>query len=112
MHRLFAKSKSHKPWSDTQDNTEGYHGGAGKIVFCSDRDGNAEIYVMNDDGSAQRRLTNSTGSDMYPEFSPDGKMITFLSDRNGPYEIFIMNSDGSGARQITHSIPDVHFPSF
>jgi len=82
------------------------------IVFVSDRDGNSEIYIMNEDGSAQRCLTNNTSTDVNPKFSPDGKQITFLSDRNGPYEIFIMNSDGSNVRQITRSIPGVHFPSF
>jgi TolB protein len=28
-----------------------------RIVFASDRDGNTELYVMNADGSGQRRLT-------------------------------------------------------
>ncbi len=83
-----------------------------KIVFFSDRDGNNEIYVMNDDGSAQRRLTNNDSNDTHPKFSPNGEQIVFLSDRNGPYEIFTMNSDGSDVRQITPSIPSVHFPSF
>jgi hypothetical protein len=30
---------------------------SGKIVFTSDRDGDTEIYIMNEDGSDQRRLT-------------------------------------------------------
>ncbi len=30
-----------------------------EIVFISDRDGNSELYVMNRDGSDQRRLTNT-----------------------------------------------------
>ena len=29
-----------------------------KIVFSSDRDGNSEIYVMDADGSGQKRLTD------------------------------------------------------
>jgi TolB protein len=83
-----------------------------KIVFFSDRDGNNEIYVMNDNGSAQRRLTNNDSNDTHPKFSPNGEQIAFLSDRNGPGEIFVMNSNGSDVRQITKSIPGVHFPSF
>ena len=31
-----------------------------KIAFISSRDGNFEIYVMNADGSEQKRLTNNT----------------------------------------------------
>lgn len=34
----------------------------GEIVFVTDRDGNAEIYLMNADGSNQRNLTNSPTS--------------------------------------------------
>ena len=44
--------------------------GRGKIVFYSDRDGNHEIYVMNEDGSSQQRLTNNSHSDSHPRFSP------------------------------------------
>jgi TolB protein len=32
-----------------------------RIVFQSSRDGNSEIYVMNNDGSAQTRLTSTSG---------------------------------------------------
>jgi hypothetical protein len=34
-----------------------------KIAFESDRDGNEEIYVMNRDGTNQKRLTNNPGRD-------------------------------------------------
>jgi TolB protein len=36
------------------------------IVFCSERDGNQEIYVMNADGTGQRRLTVEPGYDVEP----------------------------------------------
>ena len=35
----------------------------GKIAFTNDRDGNQEIYAMNNDGTSQVRLTNSPGID-------------------------------------------------
>ena len=41
-----------------------------KIAFMSIRDGNYEIYVMNSDGSEQTRLTNSSGWDGSPSWSP------------------------------------------
>src|SRR2546430_1154582 len=53
---------------------------APQIAFTSERDGNAEIYVMNADGSAQTRLTNNTQSDEYPSWSPDGQRIVFTGD--------------------------------
>ena len=42
------------------------------IAFASDRDQNREIYVMNVDGTEQRRLTSNQASDGYPTWSPDG----------------------------------------
>ena len=46
-----------------------------KIVFHSDRDGNREIYTMNDDGSQLRRVTNNPAADIKPLWSPDGRTI-------------------------------------
>src|SRR5215203_1605780 len=68
---------------------------AGKIAFSSSRDGNAEIYVMNSDGSNQINLTNNSADDSGPSFSSDGTKIAFNSNRDGNYEIYVMNSDGS-----------------
>jgi Tol biopolymer transport system component len=41
-----------------------------RLAFTSDRDGNAEIYVMSFDGSGQLRLTNDPGQDSYPAWRP------------------------------------------
>lgn len=40
----------------------------GKIVFVSGRDGNFEIYTMNDNGSGQTRLTRNAAVDGYPDW--------------------------------------------
>ena len=44
-----------------------------RIAFQSNRDGNAEIYVMNRDGSGIRRVTNHPLSDATPTWSPVGQ---------------------------------------
>jgi Tol biopolymer transport system component/tetratricopeptide (TPR) repeat protein len=80
------------------------------IVFGTDRDGpdpignhgNEEIYVMNRDGSGQRRLTNHPAADNTPAFSPDGSQIAFMSQRVGGFDIFVMNADGTGQRRLTN----------
>ena len=112
-----------------------------KIVFCSVRDAYptnklsesdrkrfeadpaffGELYIMNADGTGQKRLTQTPGYDGGPFFSPDGRQIVFrgralspgpeLNDymallRDGLWrptslEIFVMNADGSGLRQVT-----------
>jgi Tol biopolymer transport system component len=74
----------------------------GKIAFTSDRDGNREIYVMEEDGSGQVRLTTNTIEDDHPTWSPDGTKIAFLSQRaSGEFAIFVMNADGGGRTEIT-----------
>ena len=78
-----------------------FSGGNGKIAFWSTRDGNAEIYVMNGDGSAQTRLTNDPSFDAYPKWSPDGSKIVFSSSRAGPLNIYTMDADGTNIRRVT-----------
>ena len=75
-----------------------------KIVFCSSRDGNDEIYTMNADGSNQTRLTFHEADDWQPTWSPSGRQIAFVSVRSGDWnsEIYIMNADGTNLRQLTH----------
>lgn len=79
----------------------------GKIIFTSNRDGNEEIYIMNDDGTNQTNLTNNPALDWYPNWSPDSKKIVFsssrdVSDPNGE-DIYIMNVDGSDVERLTSS---------
>ena len=81
-------------------------GGPGKIAFISNRDGNPEIYVMNDDGSNQTRLTNHPAGDASPTWSPDGSRIAFQSDRDGNQEIYVMNDDGTNVTRLTNN-PDL-----
>ena len=74
-----------------------------RIAFTSGRDDNAEIYVMNADGSEQARVTNNPALDRSPAWSPDGTRIAFVSDRDGNLEIYAMNADGSGQTNLTHN---------
>ncbi len=74
-----------------------------KIVFYSERHGNAEIYVMNADGSDVVRLTDDPANEGYPAFSPDGRRISFDSDREGAFEIYTMNADGNDVRRLTYN---------
>jgi Tol biopolymer transport system component len=73
-----------------------------KIAFTRWRtpgsDSDTAIYVMNSDGSAQRRLTaprDYTDAD----WSPDGRRIAF-ADRIGDGKIYLMKTDGSRIRVL------------
>lgn len=63
---------------------------AGKIVYCSDNGtgGNIQIFVMNEDGTGKKQLTNIQNDDCKdPEFSSDGKQIVFSTARGLIYLI-------------------------
>jgi Tol biopolymer transport system component len=62
-----------------------------------------EIYLMNADGSGQKRLTFTPGYDGGPFFSPDGKRIIWRRfDTNGVNaDIYTMKLGGSDVRRLT-----------
>ncbi len=82
----------------------------GKIVFYSERDGNAEIYVMDPDGTNLVRLTRNASNEFCPDWSPDGTQIAYESDRDDPNpvrcfpnctsRIYVMDADGTDERRL------------
>lgn len=88
-------------------NAEGSYSSDGKqIVFCSNRDGHLNLYIMNADGSHVRQLTKT--KDCYnggPFFSPDGKRVIFRADRDkkDALQLYVINTDGTGERQLTNN---------
>jgi TolB protein len=81
-----------------------------KIVVASDRHAptlppqlnNAEIYLINLDGSGEQRLTSNNVGDAFGTLSPDGRKIAFDSNRNrldgepvNTSGLFLMNADGT-----------------
>ena len=73
------------------------------IVFHSHRFGDREIFLINEDGTDVRRLTESVGLDWDPDWAPDGNSIAWGTDRDGDREVYVMNSDGSNQRNLTNS---------
>jgi len=76
-----------------------------RLAFYSLRDGGApEIYVMDADGSNQRRLTDDLSSnDRDPVWSPDGSQIAFRSTQQNLKRIAVIDSNGSAQTNLTNS---------
>ncbi len=99
----------------------GLPGGQGLITFSLNYDGfeelegdlwsldselNADIYLMNSDGSNLNRMTTNFAVDEYPSLSPDGRVLAFSSNRGNSTsytddpifdsDVYVMKTDGSG----------------
>ena len=73
-----------------------------QLAFVNGDSSDAEIYVINTDGTGARRLTSQPGADVNPAWSPDGNRIAFASERDGNFEIYVMNADGTNPVRLTN----------
>lgn len=80
--------------------TAGANGGVGRITFTTNRDGNFQIYVMNEDGNSPTRLTFSGTNDFGPLWSPDGTRIVYGKCGDAACDVVVMKADGSGERVV------------
>jgi TolB protein len=80
-----------------------------KLVYCSERKGEFEIYSIDIATQEETQLTDSRGVDDAPEYSPDGKYIYFSSDRSGTVQIWRIDKDGSNPVQITTDESKAHW---
>jgi TolB protein len=82
----------------------------GQIVFVCFVDGWDQICRMNGDGSNEQQLTFSEATDFYPEWGPQGNLITFSSRRTGEFAIWLMGADGSDQRRVSAAIGSLFAP--
>ena len=95
----------------------------GRIIFTSVRDGDIELYSMNDQGKNVHRLTHRLGYDGGAFYSNDGKQIVWRAMypetdkakadykellsrglvRPTTLELWVAKADGSDAKQLTHN---------
>ncbi|NPV48450.1 MAG: DUF5050 domain-containing protein [Armatimonadetes bacterium] len=87
--------------------------GYGRIAFSGGIPGNVEICVMNTDGTGFANLTQHEGTDLEPDWSPDGRKIAFCSYRDAHNkEIYTMNANGTGQIRLTNSAGDDECPAW
>lgn len=78
---------------------------AGRIVFTSDRDGNAEIYIADLAGATQQRVTNSGATDRQPTLNPSGSEIVFTSNLTGIDHLYMVAAPALGDTEYPVSAP-------
>ena len=76
----------------------------GETIYDDGTEPNSEVYVMNADGSNQRRLTRNKADDGSPTWTPDGRSIAFDSGRppseNFNHHVWVMRADGTCQRAL------------
>ena len=73
----------------------------------STRTGNADIFVMNADGTNQVNITHHPAQDLDPDWSPltgGVSTIAFTTNRDRNFEIYVMESNGGNARNFTQKL--------
>lgn len=84
-----------------------------RMIFARDMGGNenAQLFVVNGDGSDERRLTHDDGAmHTFGGWSPDGKRVTFSANRRnrGRYDVYVQNVDAGDAELVyQNDIPGI-----
>jgi Tol biopolymer transport system component len=63
-----------------------------------------QLFVMNSDGSDERKLTNDPDLDYLPDFSPKGDYVVFQSRKERPgiaHDIYTISVDGTNRTRLT-----------
>ena len=57
------------------------------------------IYTINADGTGEKLLTASKGSELAPKYIAGGRLIAYLAaDANGTMQLWTMNADGTARK--------------
>ncbi|MEF9986412.1 MAG: PDZ domain-containing protein [Bacteroidales bacterium] len=62
-----------------------------------------DLYLVDINGGAAKKLTSDIGYEMFARFSPDGKTLAFTAQYDGNTEIYTMPADGGTPKRITYT---------
>ena len=75
-----------------------------KVAFTSFRGGNADIWVMNANGSGQANLTGDSAVDDGAVWSPDGSKLAYTRGQGRNAEVYVVDADGSDKTALTNNL--------
>jgi len=74
------------------------------IAFASSRSGTFEIWLMDWDGSNQRRITFHNALSILPSWSPDNERMVYTSFARGTSDMYIIHRQGGGRQRVTSGV--------
>ncbi len=60
-----------------------------------------DLYTVSAQGGIARKLTSFEGYEMFPRFSPNGKLIAFTGDYDGNREVYVIPAEGGEPKRLT-----------
>ncbi len=69
-----------------------------KIVFVHAGD----LWLVHSQGGIARRLTSDKGLELFPKFSPDGKLIAFTGQYDGNTDVYVIPAEGGEPKRLTY----------
>ena len=73
------------------------------IVSYADGTNKLQLYRVNEDGSARRRITDGTHNCMFPAWSPDGKKIVYGQEGDSGLALWLADPDGKNPKMLLGS---------
>ena len=84
-----------------------------KLAYVSFENGSPDIFVINANGTGNKRLTDTPSRDENPGWTKDGNYILFSSNRtNATHQIYIMRTAGQLQTPLTNFPGDNIYPAF
>ncbi len=69
-----------------------------KVVFVYAGD----LWLVSSQGGMARKLTSHPGAELFPKFSPDGKLIAFTGAYDGNADVYVIPTDGGEPHRLTY----------
>jgi tricorn protease len=61
-----------------------------------------DLWTVPREGGTARRLSSPKGQEMFPKFSPDGRLIAFSGNYDGNTDVYVVSSQGGTPKRLTH----------
>ena len=73
-----------------------------------------KVYVINTDGTGEKRVTDSSAAEGHPTWSTVGTRIAFQSDQSGRWRVYVANLATNTTKEIVNNAPatDWGFPEW